>query len=553
MPENQNNSTNVSLGGYTGNTSAAELNAAGRVTADFFNYAYQEPVAAEELPINGVKSLFNEYSVFYHSLAGSDVASLYDWGTSNVTSDLSRNPTARNIIEWSRNDPAPVGLGSTPYAWADFLYCKYHGLIPNNYLLTLRRYPIPMMDNLKSHDGRRIPPVSQAVTWMGQDPGNMMSDIMKFSLGLKWNEIEASVQEVTGNEKGFESSPLGGVPGGNILAGIQGFLNPRDYSGLAQSETTYAQQAWGSEGPYANKVYGPVNVINKTMARGRGLDFEQEFKLKFTYNLSGMGGINSKMAMLDIMSNMLTLTYNNAKFWGGAIRYFPQKPNVGFFGDQDSFYSGNVEKYIDSVTKEFGSLGSTLLDSLSKLIQDPISALKELAKGGMKFEMGRIAAKDRPAILAMRSLLTGLPVGEWHLVVGNPMNPIMCIGNLICDRADFEFNDELGPDDFPTEMSVIVTLKHGKPRDSGDIQSMFNLGNGRLYYGINDNQTFSSTTNTNADTATNINAAERQAISTNASQLKPSGGSGKTLYGFTESEMKIAKTWSGPAPTNNKK
>jgi hypothetical protein len=542
------------LTGDTSNPTPEDIQAAKRVTADFFSYAYQGATQAQEIPVNGQKSMFNEYSVFYHVSAGSDAQALYDWGTSKVQSDESRNPTFANIIAWSKENPRDGGgMAHVPYAWADFLYCKYAGLIPNNYMVTLRRYPIPMLDNLKTHDGRRIPPLAQAVTWMGEETGNKMSEIMSMSFGQVWNEIEASVQEVTGNEVGFDSSPLAGSIGGNVLAGIEGFLNPNDYSGLSQAQTDYAQKAWGSEGPYANKVYGPVNVINKTMVRGRGLNFEQEFKIKFHYTLRSIGGVNPKMAMLDLLSNLTTLTYNNAKFWGGAIRYFPQKPQVAFFGNQNDFYSGDVDKYIDSVVGEFGKIRGTLLDSLAKLVQDPISALKELAKGGLKFEAGKIAAKNRPAILAMRSLLTGLPVGEWHMVVGNPMNPIMCIGNLVCTDTQISTSDTLGPDDFPDEMYFTITLKHGKPRDAGDIQSMFNLGNGRLYYGINDNQTFSSTANTNADTAVSVDAAQHRAQQSNAGNLRPSGGGVKTMYGYTDTELKIGRDWSGPAPIETKK
>lgn len=539
---------NPTITGDSGNSTPQDIQNARRATADFFNYAYQGATQALEIPYNGQKSLFNEYSVFYHVSAGSDTEAMYDWGVGKVQPEISRNPTIANIIAWSQENPRGAGLAHAPYAWADFLYCKYAGLIPNNYLITVRRYPIPMLDNLQTHDGRRIPPIAQAVTWAGEETGNKLSEIMAMSFGQIWNEIEASVQEVTGNEKGFESSPLAGVPSADIVAGIQGFLNPRDYSGLSQAETDYAQRAWGSEGPYANKVYGPVNVINKTMVRGRGLEFNQEFKIKFHYTLRGIGGINPKMAMLDLISNMLTLTYNNAKFWGGAIRYFPQKPQVAFFGDQDKFYSGDVSGYIDSVVGEFGKLGDTLLNGLAKLVQDPISALKELAKGGLSFQLGKIAARDRPAILAMRSLLTGLPVGEWHMVVGNPMNPILCIGNLVCTNAELSFSDTLGPDDFPDEMYFTVTLKHGKPRDSGDIQSMFNLGNGRLYYGINDNTTFSSTANTNADTAVSIDAAQHQAIQNSSTNLRPSGGGVRTMYGYSDAELKIGREWSGPAP-----
>lgn len=474
----------------------------GRSALDFFSYAYQDKLLAKEMPSAGTKSLFNEYSVFRYAPAAEDYNYLYDSSNKRLNPEEARNPSAARLINWSQensNEWSP--MGSTPYAYADFLYCKYYGVIPNNYLVTLRRYPIPMLDNLKTAKGTNIPPVAQAVTWLGEETGNKIGDILKFACGINWKEIEAKVQEVTGNEKGFESSPLANVPGGNILAGIKGYLNPREFSGLAQSESDYAKETYGSEGPYANKVYGPVNVINKTMARDQGLKFEQDIVLNFHYSLKSIGGINPKVAMLDILANILTLTYNNAKFWGGAIRYFPQHPNVGFFGDQSKFYSGDVSGYIDSVMGEFKSLGNTFMDTFSKLLQDPISALKELAMGGGKFVMGKIAAKDRPQILAMRSLLTGAPVGEWHLVVGNPMNPIAMMGNLICTDVEFEFGEILGADDFPSEMKVTIKLKHGKPRDKGDIESMFNLGNGRLYYGIKDDAVFSSTHNSVIDTS----------------------------------------------------
>lgn len=533
-----------------------------------FPYAFQDNVLGAEMPSLGTKSIFNEYAMFrYHTAAG-DYNQLYDrQGQTGITSTESRNPSAANIIKWfQENSDVP-----TPYSYADFLYCKYYAKIPNNYMVTLRRYPIPMLDNLKTPDERRIPPISQAVTWLGEEPGNKLSELMKFACGLNWKEIEAAVQNVTGNEKGFESGPLGAAPGGNILAGIQGFLNPKEYSGLAKTETDYAKEVYGSEGPYANKVYGPVNSINKTKARDMGLHFDQDITLNFHYELKSISTINPKAAMLDILANMLTLTYNNAKFWGGAIRYFPQHPNVPFFGDQNKFYSGDVGGYIDSVVGSFKDLGTEFTKVFSTLMSgNIIDAIKQLAGGGGSFLAGKIAAKDRPQILAIRSLLTGAPIGEWHLVVGNPMNPIAMIGNLICEDMEVEFGDKLGADDFPTEIKFTVKLKHGKPRDSGDIQSMFNLGNGRLYYGINDDAVFSSTHNSVVDTSgtkgevTNNTALGKKGFTTGdgseaqltAEQIADQKslnaaeslvGSGASMWGskFEAFELQISKKWAG--------
>ena len=82
------------------------------------------------------------------------------------------------------------------------------------------------------------------------------------------------------------------------------------------------------------------------------------------------------------------------------------------------------------------------------------------------------------------SVLTGMPTGEWHLVVGNPCNPIAMIGNLICDNLKIDFGDVLGPDDFPTELTATISLKMARPRERGEIESMFNRGEGRLYQSV---------------------------------------------------------------------
>jgi hypothetical protein len=535
----------------------------GDKTTSTFGYAYSTNVLAKEMPARGTKSLFNNYTTFYYINAGGDYNRLYDINGQGPTPGYSRNPTAANIIKFSlENSGSWQPFGAAPYSYSDFLYCKYYGKIPNNYMVTLRRYPVPMLDNLKTPDGRNVPPIAQAITWMSEElTENKMSEILKFSMGLAWKEIEASVQEVTGNERGFENSPLASVPGGSILAGIQGFLNPREYSGQAQAESNYAQTVYGSEGPYANKVYGPVNVVHKTMARDRGLEFENDITLNFHYHLASYDGINPKMAMLDIIGNMMTLCYNNAKFWGGAIRYFPQHPNVPFFGDQKAFYAGDVGGYIDSLMTEFSSLGSKFMETFSKLIQDPLAALKELATGAGKFVMGKSAAKDRPQIIAMRSLLTGAPVGEWHLVVGNPMNPIAMIGNLICTNLEITLGDMLGADDFPTEVTFTVSLKHGKPRDKGDIESMFNLGNGRMYYGINDDAVFSSTRQSVIDTSGSRGDRSPGAGTTpntpaqNAAQIQGSDSRSANLsmwgYKFLPEELKVSQTWAGSADKNN--
>ena len=55
------------------------------------------------------------------------------------------------------------------------------------------------------------------------------------------------------------------------------------------------------------------------------------------------------------------------------------------------------------------------------------------------------------------------------------------MGNMVCDNATMTLGQGLGYDDFPMEVKFEIDLKHGKPRDKGDIENMFNAGRGRIY------------------------------------------------------------------------
>ena len=129
-----------------------------------------------------------------------------------VSSIESKNPSAASLVkatalaessltDGDKSGPIIGGI-SAPYHWKDFLYCKYYGTIPNNYMITLRRFPTPMRDNLSLPEGVKGSvdklkegagrPVSQAVTWWGGDTGNNLSDVISFTTGLNWKPADQS-------------------------------------------------------------------------------------------------------------------------------------------------------------------------------------------------------------------------------------------------------------------------------------------------------------------------------------------------------------------------
>ena len=483
---------------------------------------YEKGYALDEAPgSQGTTSMFNEYNMLVLSrIAGVDQPlqfspkEMYDmpilegasaWSKSvnynfiHSQKDKYKAPTAGRIIEESTKG-SRFGFGPMPYSWSDFLYCKYYGLIPNNQLITLRRYPQPITDNAQSNEPvEALLPVAQAVTWLGEETGNQLSNLLKFSFGVNWKEIEATVQEVEGNEVGFGAgivailgaTAVGGLATAKNVLSKEGEWDEKRWNGLALTETEWRKTAWSSTGPYWNQVFGPVNVIHKSHMRERGMNFSHDITLKFHYSLKSINAVNPKLAMLDLITNFLSLTYTNAKFWGGMMRYFPNyKDPIAFFGDREAFYKGDYEKYVKGVLDAFKANITSIGDAGAKMVNsitDVDSALKVGKSAGMqlfervaKLVLGKMARKSRPKMLSIRNLLSGDPVGEWHLTIGNPMNPIAVMGNLIIKDTSMEFGNILGADDFPTEVTFTVQLIHARPRDKGDIESMFNYGQGRI-------------------------------------------------------------------------
>jgi len=431
-----------------------------------------------------------------------------------------------------------IGGASAPYYWKDFLYCKYYGTIPNNYMITLRRFPAPMRDNLSIPDqllasdlyknqgaGR---PVAQAVTWWGGDTDNTLDDVIGFAAGLTWDPKDQSdVLYQKGFDQGFFKSVLGrafagaaaGAGGGELLSKMGDVANlavaattgGRDEVTIPKINFALRDKMLTDGGPLSDFIFVSVDTVDKTYVRGRGLTFsiEDVIQLKFHYELTSVGEVNTKAAMLDILGNMLSLGTNYGNFLTPDIRYDNTFPVIGFPGGEDglkAFYSDPIGwtktaiKYLanpdaetmnDPQAQAFKESTASIEKAISEL-QSVVKQLAETDLGGLSDLIESDAAVGNILAFALAddfieniqlpvALQTGAPTGEWHLVVGNPMNPIAMIGNLICEGVDIQFSEVLGPDDFPTELFATFTLRHGRDRERGEIESMFNRGDGRLY------------------------------------------------------------------------
>jgi GH24 family phage-related lysozyme (muramidase) len=417
------------------------------------------------------------------------------------------NPTAKTIIEWGATKSGNSVTGFQPYAMTDFMFCKNYGRIPNNRMITLRRYPFPVEDQLTVPGQKHPVPVAQAVTWWGENTGNSLSKLGVMKWNLKWAPVDVKQQDIEGNEvlvddlvKMFESVPGLKGKGAQLKKAYVGLKGNdkqlQQLSGMEKKMQDFLRTQYETNGPYWNRVYGPVNVIHQSTRRDRGMQdgWNTPFTIEFHYSFRSFSGLSPKIVALDLISSFLNLTYNDAQFLGQLGRYFP-RTGVKFDPSTTELIGDILTKWATSFESGSGAdmmkLASTVIDQLKAAADQGISMMKDAGNGDLtkiKEAGSNVAqtiaisalAESVPKLISIRSALSDRPVGEWHLVVGNPLNPIMTMGDMICTSCDMAFDEEMGPDDFPTGVTFTVGLQQGKPRDKVAIERIFNLGETKM-------------------------------------------------------------------------
>lgn len=355
--------------------------------------------------------------------------------------------------------------GASQFKVDDFLYVKNFGKVPLNRLITLRRFAFPVFDDIFSTEAQSEPDIARVVGFSDQST-NKYSDLLSFSAGLRWKDLQSK------SEKAEMHGEQSGVDG--VMGKVLKFVDPQFGADAIRggNEMSFNPQH------DSNRVYGTIDSISETRIRDVGLDFAQDMEVTFEWEMRSIGGVNQKSAFLDILSNIILMCTNDGEFWGGARYWVGTQPSK-YMKDMKAL---DPKNFNDFVSKSTDAMRGFVEKQQSMGGKDAKTALRNIADNAMNLALGRMLnVLGRPAIPMMNSLLTGTPVGMWHLTVGNPLNPILSAGDLILEGAQVSFGDELGYDDFPTTMKLVATLKHAKPRDRGGIESIFNAGKGRTY------------------------------------------------------------------------
>ena len=402
-------------------------------------------------------------------------------------------------------------LGQARYKYSDFMYCRDVGKISNNHLITLRRFAAPVRDNIFQYTGTDTQTsnevagdIGRLITWFGT-PENKLEDILKYSFHASWREMEAARQDLDSQENDTARGLTGGLV--NLFntehaEGVEKGINASAFSMLLKDDASEYDKGPYADNPAVNgrmfdkhKIYEPKDTVRSKYEYEGNLKFSQQFTLTFNYKLRGYDNINGKTAMLDLLGNILAVTYKKGKFWPGEQHIIGAPQNT-----QGWSKAVEMQNTAISASSTFiGSLcnGGSLSDAASSAMniiqgadlgkdinQAAKDLLNKLKAGGLQSIFSGLMknALGRPAVYAFDSLLTEGETGTWHVTIGNPLNPIASIGNLIIDGdVEITHGGPLGLDDFPTEITVKVPLKHAMPRDSVDIQRMFTKGRRAIY------------------------------------------------------------------------
>ena len=466
----------------------------------------------------GVRSLFNragavmlgindkvDYKV---DISKGDSANTNFWRIANNV-PLMDSPKARQRIRQSSgcsikelvNDSSNGLMGQETYAYSDFMYCKHLGKVPNNYMVTLRRFPLPVDDYIgafgESVEQRSARVANNAacigcmVTWMGVS-GNELNNILRYNYNMPFKFEEAEWQQ-----KNTDADTNIGMLN-SMMSVFDSTYRAQYQNGTASTAGNAFFEHIGIKGlgdaPYKNhagfrdektKVWGPIDSVRSTYVRAdKGLNFDQKITLVFEYELKSYNGINGKQAMLDLISNILNVTYTTGSFWGGGIKGFgAHQSNI--FANLNVFKArGGFTNFIDAFALDLHNFSSEIK---SWSTGDPGQDLKNLLNevGGMLMS-GILNKLGRPQKGMYNALLSPAPIGFWHLTIGNPKRPIMSLGNMIITNTTIEHCGPLGIDDFPTGLKVTVELDRGKPRDLRDIERIYMQGNDRIYSSMSD-------------------------------------------------------------------
>jgi hypothetical protein len=472
-------------------------------------------------------SIFNGSKFYYKPTASVDTVGLNTTQNNNGTTTNTNNVNVRSskphqpdnstddlydistnsIIQYTNDENLPA-LKLKP---ADFAYLRDFGVYPNNRLITCRRFPSPVENDLTAVN---MSPISTIVSWIPDDAENFFS----FQTSEKWDthntteplkELTDIFNSIFAKQSGIDvQSELK-----NTLGGASKLL---PIGGVAESlETTVVNYLLGTENnpgtnfSYDNLAQGNPNFMGESAHRKmNSIQSSISIPVKVVYEMKYIKGVDPTIVFMDLVQNLLRFSSSQSVFYitqqgGKRINSFFNKfKNGDWIGALGIILDGilyAVEKLATDVIDLLKETGQAIKDGLvgaGKAVYKAVtgegdSGEKEIQKAStrMRDTLNNAFTKLSNSALARYRIefskiipaATGASSAPWHLMIGSPKNPFFSSGDMIVENGTVNFGNTLGFNDLPTRIEFSFTIKSARSLGIQEIFDKFNNGSGRQY------------------------------------------------------------------------
>lgn len=385
---------------------------------------------------------------------------------------------------------------------ADFAYCKYLGVYPNNRLVIARRFAAPSEPNIMTKD-TGLGSFATLITWFGND-----DDIpVTITFGEKWAEAKADFTNLlnsVGEDFGRKSTSMGL---GELLGESMGGVPLPGFTEIFQKEFL---KGIGLLDKGSGFPTGNPNLIKEAKARttvgygdaGSGLSAKISLKFDTEYELKFISGIDPTMVWMDIIGMVLrfgtseSANYGLSKNFSAKIKKWTANPNnllsemIVSIRETLKVVKEQVGTKIHEVWEDATKKADELMKEDEKGDVDGGNIDKALARkvavGSRKLldklvnigddVLAGTILKYRTEVLGIVNALTGAPSTPWHITIGNPLRPIFCSGDMYTQDVSISFGPQLAFNDLPSSIKVSCTLENARSLGMQEIIARFNSG-----------------------------------------------------------------------------
>ncbi len=430
-----------------------------------------------------------KYSIL--SKRNQDNANLFVMSNLNVNNDDKLNNTSLiEIISYLQ------GWSSTHVNYSDFAYLKNLGVYPTNRLIIARRFSAPTPNNLYQINNS---PMSTLISWIPDD-----ENFLSVSFKEEWEDNSdysfTNVFADVAGDFGVDKTKAGK----KLKGGLDIFTAP----GITEAIQVEIRKLLGltdaNDPDYdpKNLPSGNPNLIRESSRRalpdpertGSGLKGKFSIKFETEYELKFINGVDPSLVYLDIIQNALTFgTSRSVHILGTNVEsstseYMKALLSGDYSGISkiiDQIITGlktKLEEYVKEQNEiqnrqnqqgQAGQQGSGQTGGTQSPLELLGDFLELLGQG--------LLSKYRIRILAVLQTLTGAPSAYWHVTIGNPKNPILSSGDMICGDVTLTMGKVLGYNDLPSSIKIEFTLTSARNLGGQEIFNKLNTGQSRTY------------------------------------------------------------------------